>query len=251
MSNRLKKRSLPSSAILGWRQERLAELGDLSVPRRASSVAPLLEPGNRKTGTSGRLYRSMLVWNLPAAATCPGASPWCLRYCYNADPRKDVFPLDRWLENWAWVQRDPVSVEETIVQQIASSPGPVGVRVHSSGDFFSSSYIELWRRIARRSQEAQFWAYTRSWADLSLADRLERLRLLPNFELFASWDQGMGAPPAGWRLSVVVDGRAELTGPLSSQPMLRCPEENDGGPSCADCGYCLSNLPGGVIFAAH
>lgn len=36
------------------------------------------------------------------------------------------------------------------------------VRIHSSGDFFSQKYFDMWLDICRSNPEVEFWAYTKS-----------------------------------------------------------------------------------------
>ncbi len=207
-----------------------------------------LEPGNSKTGTSGLYYRTVFVWNLPAAATCPGASEWCLQHCYNGDVRPDVLPVDRWLLNWTWYVHAPEELLRRIVDQIQTAEPPVAVRIHSSGDFYSDAYIRFWLRIARSALDATFWGYTRSWVVKTLLDPLENLRKQSNVELFASWDDTMPSPPAGWRLSVVCNTREDYEYAASD---LFCPEQIRAVKNCASCGFCMKPSTGSVVFLPH
>lgn len=71
----LPKRPLPNEAVLDQRQDMLTGHRTLSLPEATGTIGDVgLEPGNTKTGRSGSLYRTIFVWNLPAVATCPGAS---------------------------------------------------------------------------------------------------------------------------------------------------------------------------------
>ena len=133
-----------------------------------------------------------------------------------------------------------------ITHTLASATPPVGVRIHSSGDFYSAEYVEWWRGIIEALPEVRFWAYSRSWVDSSLLSHLEVLRALPNLQLFASWDDTMSPAPEGWRLSIVRNGPT-----FSSIGSLDCPEQYDGGPNCANCAYCILANDGNVIFHTH
>jgi hypothetical protein len=245
-------RSQPTPELLSWRARFLQGLKALapSAPTCASPVG--LEPGNTKIGQSGTFYNSVFVWNLPAVATCPGASPWCLTHCYNADERDDVFPLDNWRENWAWLIHQPVVLRNHIVEQLKQSTGPCAVRIHSSGDFYSNEYIEFWLEIARVVPDVAFWAYTRSWTDFELLASLDTLRSMPNVQLFASCDNTMPPPPLGWRRSIVVDRLDELSGQnLLEDTFLSCPEQIGVLPNCASCAFCIDRRKGDVLFALH
>jgi len=244
------RRQLPSPITLLERKEYLSRLRESVQPSPSVRGCQGLEPGNKKTGLSGNLYKSIFVWNLPAAATCPGASPWCLTCCYNADTRVDVFPISRWMQNWSAVEERPTEVETTICSQLQVAPQPAAVRIHSSGDFYSSDYVALWLRICARNPDVHFWSYTRSWANPNIRTALEELRKQPNVQIFASWDASMPSAPPEWRQSVV---RSEPASDeqQSESVALNCPEEISGGPTCASCGYCIRKGEGDVIFTVH
>lgn len=243
------KRPTPSEGTITARREFLGRLRTLppTMPT-ASDLGLALEPGNSKLGQSGSHAGSVFVWNLPSVATCPGASEWCTAHCYNADDRVAKFPVGAWARNWGWALRDPRAVEKAIVGQLAIAAPPAAVRIHSSGDFFSIAYVELWIRICRACPDTRFWAYTRSWAIPELRPSLEELRSLSNIQLFASWDTTMRGPPSGWRLSFVGPGRAS---DVEDGALLSCPEQDGRLPDCAACGYCFLPRNGHVRFDVH
>lgn len=247
------KRAVPNQVTLDWRERFLVGLSVTTEHgRELLEEAPVLEPGNRKTGTSGSLYAAMRVWNLPAIATCPAASPWCRRFCYNADPREDVFPLELWKRNMEWAEKRPDDLAEWLLMEIGRSPRPTGIRIHSSGDFFSARYVAMWNRVIAGSADVDFWAYTRSWAEPTLLGSLDALRKShKNLQLFASWDRTMPTAPLGWRLSLVLESAADDAHNTSIHGSLSCPEEFRDGPNCASCGFCVQRHSGHVVFTAH
>lgn len=241
-----RKRQRPSDETVAWRKAKLGELTALDPHDAKLIPSPFIESGNKKTGISGRFFRSIWVWNLPPMTTCPGRSDWCIAHCYNADPRDEVYPVARWLENLRLVQERPEESAAQVIAFLKTAPKRVAVRIHSSGDFFSTSYVEWWARIMRECPDVRFWAYTRSWANPGLRADLERLRECSNLQLFASWDVTMPRPPGGWRLSIISEGPH-----TSKRPNLSCPEQYEGGPPCVDCGYCIRKGSGNVIFHSH
>lgn len=251
------KRTPPSADILSWRKEHLSRMSELSPLQPDIDQAPCLEPGNSKTGLSGKFYEKVLIWNLPAVSTCPGASSYCLSVCYNADTRQEVFPVEQWRVNLWWTLNRPRELQAQILRQLSAISSPAAVRIHSSGDFFSLEYINFWSHIISSSPHISFWAYTRSWASSELRSAIEALRALSNIQLFASWDSSMAQPPKGWRISYV----QEQSGPSSptlptelSAPAPRlfyCPEQNGQVPNCASCGFCMRRGKRGVLFDLH
>jgi hypothetical protein len=118
------------------------------------------------------------------------------------------------------------------------------VRIHVSGDFWSTEYIDAWTQICAAFPQTQFWAYTRSWAVAALLNALERLRALGNAHLFASTDPTMPLPPKGWRVAFIEgDGRAQG---------ILCPQQTGQAKSCLTCGFCWRRgTDGDVIFRTH
>jgi hypothetical protein len=76
---------------------------------------------------------------------------------------------------------------------------PDYVRLHDSGDFFSTAYLRAWAEIARQLPEIRFWAGTRAWADPGLGDAMGKIELPKNLvirpsELFV----GEAFSPKDW-----------------------------------------------------
>lgn len=182
-------------------------------------------------------------FNQRAVATCPGSTAWCRSHCY---ANRAFFLLKRDL-----YERDSATAHETnrIVDEVEELPAHAWVRIHASGDFDSAGYVEKWRLAALVRPDVRFWSYTRSWRDEAerrapgLHAALERLRALPNVQLFASTDPETEAPPAGWRVAwIESDPRA--TG-------LACPEQTGAQADCLDCGFCVLGRRGDVVFHEH
>jgi hypothetical protein len=246
------KRPIPSLHLLASRERCLNQLRGIK-PRPPTTSGPMgFEPGNSKTGTSGSLLSTVLVWNLPPMATCPAATPWCRSHCYNGDQRKDVFRVAEWSENWWWVENAPSALAAVLADQLATARQPCGVRLHSSGDFYSPQYVDFWTCLISSHREVVFWGYTRAWTLPSLRSRLERLRLLPNVQIFASWDRTMSAAPSGWRRSLVFDSLDEAARHVSAANASDiCREQVGASASCACCGICTSRSSRDTVFLLH
>jgi hypothetical protein len=136
-------------------------------------------------------------------------------------------------------------------------------KIHGSGDFFSTQYVEAWLQVVRFCCDVDFWAYTRSWRRSDLLSPLGKLALLPNMRLLLSYDRQTGIPPVvrGAGTAWLADNDAEkppeqativfrATRDCRSLPLpvlgasLVCPHENgkEGGPTtCVACRICLPN----------
>ena len=115
-------------------------------------------------------YYSDVVYefNLPTGFTCPFALECLVKVdrhtgkfdnksnaykCYAASAER--FPgvrKHRW-DNFEFVRNGGV-VE---VPNKAKA-----VRIHSSGDFFSQEYFDMWLDVCRNNPDVEFWAYTKS-----------------------------------------------------------------------------------------
>jgi len=107
-------------------------------------------------------------WNLPAGWSCPMAKECKVLVgretgkfdihdgsfrCYAASAER--FPAVR-KHRWA-------NFEYVIHHGIPFLPvGCKNVRIHSSGDFFSQRYFDMWVEFCRNHPEVNFWAFTKS-----------------------------------------------------------------------------------------
>ena len=223
------------------------------IPPSSENFVPYgLEDGNKITSTTGSIFDKVFVWNLPMRATCPGASEWCRSNCYNLDMRQEIYPIQRWQQNWWWSLNDPATLETRIFQQLSEySKKRIGVRLHSCGDFYSTDYIAMWYKICTMFPDIQFWGYTRSWAVDSLLNSLSHLASLNNVNLFASWDSSMEQEPTGWRKSIVVSTNKDVVRSFLEGNTFICPEQYSQIGCCADCGFCARYGKANVIFVLH
>jgi hypothetical protein len=241
----INKRTAPSDVLLDWREEYLKSIKSLKFNKTFEN-APLLEIGNSKIGQWSEYYDKVFVWNLPVVLTCPGASQWCLRHCYNADKRHEKFPIDSWHKNLQFFLEDKKALAIELLKILTQENGRVAVRIHSSGDFFSNEYINFWKDLINKTPDVNYWAYTRSWVKPALSESLNELKKSPNLQLFASWDNTMPQAPPNWRKSIVYS----LKEPISNNGII-CPEQSGKSPNCATCNYCIKKNKGDVYFILH
>lgn len=94
----------------------------------------LLTKGNSKLG-------SIWTFNLEAIATCPGSSELCRNICY-ADRYSKQYNacVSKYRENYKYATSK--EFVKLVAEQLKSMRElPVAIRIHASGDFFSSKYI--------------------------------------------------------------------------------------------------------------
>ena len=184
------------------------------IEDRRSLVSPWGK-GNSKIGPGIYTYSK-----LPGrqSGTCPGSSAECEMICY---AKRVIMNKPVW-ELW---ERNTVRGEN-----LPDLPNDAKiVRFHISGDFDTWQYTRAWVMMCEDIPDVQFFGYTRSWRVPELLPMLEKLRALPNVELWASLDKSMiDLPPAGWRRAwlegdprIVQQGKSYL---VEGTPAIICPE---------------------------
>lgn len=127
-------------------------------------------------------------FNLPPIESCPNHAT-CASFkhkgkkwsCYAIRSFNQYPDVKRaWSRNFAMCLKSIAQVEWQLANHFRRSV--VGYfRIHSSGDFYSKEYLDMWIRIARKFPEINFLAYTKMYGyfkDLVLPD---------NFTVFASF----------------------------------------------------------------
>lgn len=94
--------------------------------------------------------------------TCPNARE-CVKPCYARQGNYVRFPnVANALENRLDLYlKDDASFALQLISEIKSKRKITHIRVHDSGDFFSSDYLDLWLYVARKFPKVKFYAYTK------------------------------------------------------------------------------------------
>ena len=90
--------------------------------------------------------------------TCPAAKD-CLTGCYARQGFYVMANVRKAQEERLALTKSVIFVS-TMVEEIRRRK-PKIVRIHDSGDFYSSEYLNLWREIAFYSPKTRFYAYTK------------------------------------------------------------------------------------------
>ncbi len=109
--------------------------------------------GNRKMG-------EIPFFSLPPVSTCPGHTPFCLRWCYA------IYEIANWRAHIREAAAYLLSLREdfpdVVSRYLARLPHTV-IRLHVSGDFYDRKYLEKWGEAARRHPQKIFYTYTKSF----------------------------------------------------------------------------------------
>jgi len=121
--------------------------------------------GNRKMG-------EIPFFSLPPVSTCPGHTPFCLKWCYA------IYEILNWRahvrEAAAYLLSLRDDFPDVVSRYLARLPHAV-VRLHVSGDFYDKRYLEKWGEAARRFPGKIFYTYTKSFHILRNAEMPKNL----------------------------------------------------------------------------
>lgn len=204
--------------------------------------------------------------------TCPGATAECQAICYAARPVTEAGPV-----RTMWEDNSDSDIVPPIPEYCTK------LRIHVSGDFNTPEYIWSWIARLQERPDVKVWAYTRSWRVPELVFHLEKLRSLPNMELFASMDASHSdEPPTGWRRAWILRTQERpgfpsekrltmyrtpvqvpavghekyvlgdlMTRAYDGTPSYVCPEETGRKANCESCRYCFDGHKHDVTFLEH
>jgi hypothetical protein len=163
-----------------------------------------------------------------------------LEWCFETSKRKDFAKL--------------------VIEEIRRKGSAFVVRIHCSGEFYSSAYVQKWTEIIRCSPHTRFFAYTRAWRVPSIEPSLRELAGLDNMRLLYSADRETGEPPClpdGVRVAwMMVDEDESIPDvdlifrdyPLRRERRPRIglslvcpydqPRDREFRPNCGTCGFC-------------
>jgi hypothetical protein len=134
----------------------------------------------RLTNGNAKLY-GILIFDLPAIYSCRNCKD-CKDSCY-AVAAQTFYPYT-WsfrFTNLHLAAKQPELLRNLINAQLKTAKQPY-IRIHSSGEFFSQKYVDLWVKIVKANPLKQFYTYTKMLKKLDFSVLLS----LPNFNLVSS-----------------------------------------------------------------
>jgi hypothetical protein len=204
-------------------------------------------------GTS-KLSRSIYHWSIPANRddVCPGRTPICSAMCYTNFGRFLTKAVqDRY--EWCLEQALRDDFAQRMIEEVKEK-GAFVIRIHVSGDLFSSEYVAKWVEIIEKCRKTRFFGYTRSYRIPAIEPSLHALAALKNMRLWYSLDVDTGVPPVipprvklafmqhderkPDQADLVFRTRAMRKRPRVGLKMV-CPQETNKKVNCANCSHCF------------
>jgi len=191
---------------------------------------------NNKRMVKGNFkLKDILIFDLPAVKSCLNCSS-CAKTCY-AKKAQEQYPNVMIFRdtNFYIYANDKDLLKKLIVLQLSEAKEKT-VRLHSSGDFFSQSYINFWSEIISMFPNINFYTYTKVEEIFNFSD-IEKNN---NFNLIPSFIDGKLNYGS---LSYVKEMKAKYGSYI-------CPATLKDGVKCGrDCNYCVSGK--NVVFVEH
>jgi hypothetical protein len=187
-------------------------------------------------------------FDLPAITSCPSCYGSVCKICY-ATRGNYKWPnvIEAQNARFEWtkelVKKDLIEWASIVTYAIKLT-GTQYFRIHSSGDFFNSSYTKAWYLICNHLKTVRFWAPTRIWSivnsspfpmvnsDSATLHWLQRMNQLPNVTIRPSGIELGDKPPVVKNLAAgsTVDGPSDYT----------CPSKQQNN-KCMLCRHCWDN----------
>jgi len=195
---------------------------------------------------NSKLSNKVLIFNLPPGGAGQGGtcrpSAWCSKHCY-AMKGLHTFPTVKSANNKRLLMSLDGSFADLSIKELARTKKPY-VRIHSSGDFYSTEYIRKWIKICKAHPDKKFLAYTKSH---HLTDDLKVLGRLKNVVLYESVDGSKQKAKTPFLRAMIED--CGLASPRAAKKRIRetivCPGE------CEPCGFKCWDGDKHVIFPKH
>lgn len=212
----------------------------------ASEATPHISITNSKLGNIPSFnLLPVLTCSAGACKTCAVHGCYAVKSAFRCgyDVNKSSV-LRAWSENTRLALDNLELLERFMDHYLGGINPPRLFRIHSSGDFFSRAYAEMWFRIAERHPETRFLAFTKQFDVIASMEK--QFSALDNFSLVLSAWPGMDVPqalrevyPVAW-----LDDGTETRIPADA---TKCPGK------CETCGLCWNLKATGkdTYFAKH
>ena len=212
----------------------------------ASAATPHISTTNSKLGCIPSLnLLPVVTCSASACKTCAKGGCYAVKNVFRCgyDVNKSSV-LRAWTENTLLARNNLDMLERFLDHYLSGINPPRLFRIHSSGDFFSRAYAEMWFRIAEHHPETRFLAFTKQFDVIASMEK--QFSALDNFSLVLSAWPGMDVPqalrevyPVAW-----LDDGTETRIPADA---IKCPGK------CETCGLCWNLKATGkdTYFAKH
>lgn len=135
---------------------------------------------------NSKLHSSILVWNITPVETCLNCND-CKKDCYALRPYNRYPNVKKaWDRNYKNSMYERKTLKQSIIDQINRSRTVTSIRIHGSGDFYSSDYALMWYDIARICNNVKFYGYSKVFEHNKIGKVLDVMNTLSNVNIINS-----------------------------------------------------------------
>ena len=210
-------------------------------------LADLLENNQIHISESNKKVKTSTLDILPCV-TCPGSTPLCREYCYVRHNLNRTLGYKAYLTvNTNIVKNDLQLFKTQMIAYLTNYNGRF-FRLHSSGDYFSQEYVNIWNEIIALFPDIKFLAFTKSY-------HLDFSKIPSNLSLIYSVmpDTDNGTVPEGIKSYVVFPLNGKFSAKEYQYTESQVNEIKDNSVvcpgSCEDCRLCWHKQS--VYFHLH
>lgn len=194
---------------------------------------------NRMGVGNSKLDKSILIFDLTAGSK--GSCCCDCKGCYAKKAQVQYSNTNLFRSINTELARNYIDTLETLIRfQLSKSKKCTTVRIHSSGDFLSQEYVNMWNRIIKDFSNLKFYAYTKRLKDFDFSGICSN----DNFNIIDSMIEIEGKKYINY-------GDKEHVEFLTSNGAFLCPATKDNwkGLCGKDCFYCITKK--NVCFNLH
>ena len=192
-----------------------------------------LKRGNKKLG------KNILNFNLPPIKSCMNAES-CKKDCYAVKSYRMYPSVKNYQDIMQFFALNDLDTLQNKIESELSNPKKWFenvVRIHSSGDFITQDYLNMWINISKKFPHIKFYAYTKVNKILNFSNTPKNLNVINSFIPTKQGDKlNFG------KLDYVKKLRAESKG-------IICPPTRGKNLTCEECKYCFDKSK--PIFVIH
>ena len=188
-----------------------------------------LKRGNKKLG------KNILNFNLPPVKSCMNAES-CKADCYAVKSYRMYPTVRNYQDIMQFFALNDLDTLQNKIESELSNPKKWFegvVRIHSSGDFITQNYLNMWIDISKKFPHIKFYAYTKVNNILNFSNTPKNLNIINSF---VNGKLNFG------KLEYVKKLRAESKG-------IICPPTRGKDLTCEECKYCFDKKK--PLFVIH
>lgn len=142
-------------------------------------------------------------------------------------------------------------LEKELQDLLVLRPSGIVIRLHVLGDFYSTKYVNFWKRMLKKNAKLKIFGYTHRTSKSSIGKSIQTLNQLGAWIRWSDAGGPMSANVIRTPALKATPNRAGSTGGGTATGRgIVCPEQTGKTESCLTCGLCWS-VKKPILFIGH